>query len=128
MRLIWDANGKKYATRDPSPELIEELIEDLDNDTRTMVAIDIAGQSCLMVIGGAEGRVRVNYIPEDLNRPSSHMVDEQADSDLVRLRMQNKDTPYQRTHTVEKAVAIQALWEFIRSTKPSNDYNWQNDA
>lgn len=127
MRLIWDAEGKKYGTHDPTPELIEELIEDLDNEQRTMVALDVQGQCCLMVIGGHDGRVRVNFIPEDLNVASQHLIDPDTGGETVQLRMQGKLATYHIEHTVPKEIAIYALSEFVRSASLSADLYWQPD-
>lgn len=127
MRLIWDADGKKYAMRDPNPDIIEELVEEMDNDTRTMVALDVGGASCLMVIGGGE-RVRVNYVPEDLNQPSSHLTDpEAADDELVTLKLQKRGARYQLTHTVDKATALQALVTYLNTMRPDPNLPWQDD-
>lgn len=127
MRLIWDADGKKYATQGPTPELIEELIEDLDNDTRTMVALDVRGRSCMMVIGGADGRVRVNYIPEDLEQPSQHLVDPEANGDTIDLKMQSRAATYAMRHTVPKSIGVQAMVLFTQSQAPSAELYWTND-
>lgn len=127
MRLIWDAAGKKYGTHEPTPELIEELIEDLDNEQRTMVALDIQGQCCLMAIGGQGGRVRVNYIPENLDIASQHLVDPGTGGDTVQLRMQGRLATYHIEHTVSKEIAIYALSEFVQSASLSADLYWQQD-
>lgn len=129
MRLIWDAEGKKYATRDPNTEIIEELIDELDNDTRTMVALDVSGASCLMVIGGEGDRVRVNYIPEDLSLPSAHLTDPDADpEDLITLKLQRRGARYQLTHTASRANAVKALIAFANTMQLDPDLPWQNDA
>lgn len=128
MRLIWDAEGKKYATRNPNTDIIEELVEELDNNTRTMVALDVSGRSCMMVIGGEGDRVRVNFIPEDLSIPSSHLTDPDADpEELITLKLQRRGGRYQLTHTSSRAEAVKALVAFIETQRPDPDMAWQND-
>ena len=128
MRLIWDSEGKKYATNDPTPELIEELLEELDNSTHTMVALDLRGLASVIVCGGANDRVRVNYIPENLEQPAKHLIDEDAESDVIDLNMQGKTTTYHMIHTVDRSVALQALVAFIKSPVPSPDLSWMDDV
>ncbi len=127
MRLIWDAEGKKYATRNPNSDIIEELVEELDNDTRTMVALDASGASCMMVIGGAGDRVRVNFVPEDISVPSSHLTDPEAEDDLVTLKMQRKGSRYHLAHTVTREQAVRALVKFVETMRPDPELSWQND-
>ncbi|MEQ8673537.1 MAG: hypothetical protein RLP44_05835 [Aggregatilineales bacterium] len=130
MRLIWDADGKKYATNEPTAELIEELIDELDNETHTMVALDARGLCSMIACGGEDGRVRVNYVPEDLEKSTKHLLDHQASNpeDVIHLMLQGKKSAYKRIHTVPKYLALQALVEFARTTTPAPTMDWIDDA
>ena len=130
MRLIWDAEGKKYATNEPTAEFIEELIEELDNETHTLVALDARGLCSMMASGGQDGRVRVNYIPEDLEKSTKHLLDHQVSNpeEIIHLTLQGKKTAYKRIHTVPKYMALQALVEFARTTTPAPTLDWLDDA
>lgn len=128
MRLIWDADGKKFATTDPTPELIEELIDELNNINHTMVALDMRGQSSLIVNGGDEnGRVRVSFIPESLDAPSKHLIDTSANGDRTKLNMQGKYTVYEVQHTVTRSQATHALIAFTQHPAPCDDLEWIDD-
>ncbi len=128
MRLIWDAEGKKYATNDATPELIEELIDELNNDTHTMVALDARGRASMIVSGGLDNRVRVNFVPEDLEKPTKHLLDHDMDGDMIKLKMNGKFSTYRMIHTVTKAVAITALLAFLKNSAPAEDLDWLDDA
>jgi hypothetical protein len=128
MRLVWDAEGKKFGTHELSPELIEELIADLDNEARTLVALDARGQSCMMVIGGQDGRVRVNHIPENLDTMSRHLIDPDGGDGTIRLKTNGKLTSYHLEHTVDKHIAVRALVDFAQYGDLSPELAWQDDT
>ena len=128
MRLIWDAEGKKYATNDATAELIEELIDEMNNDTHTMVALDVRGQASMIVNGGLDERVRVTYVPEDLEQSTKHLLDHEMDGDTINLKMNGKFSTYKLIHTVSKEIALQALVNFLQTRAPSQDLDWLDDA